>query len=96
MNEEKKWKNKQIIDLVSKGINSVILKAEENKIPSISALQKFAYELTTLYLNVFEKLEEPPTPVVIKTEKGYRAASDLEDEEKEEIMQREEANEVPF
>ena len=50
------WELKQIIDIVSKGVNSVLMNSKE--IPDKETLKELAKGLTEIYVEMIENLKE--------------------------------------
>lgn len=53
-----KWEIKQIIDCVSKGVNSVLMNTQSN--PDIEKLKELASDLTEIYISVLKRLKNEP------------------------------------
>ena len=50
------WELKQIIDIVSKGVNSVLMNSKE--VPDKDTLKTLAENLTEIYIGMIENLKE--------------------------------------
>ena len=81
------WETKQILDIVSKGVNSVLM----NRTASTAQLKKLANDLTDIYCEILEKLkggvkELSPSWTNPPTKAESEALQKKVEEVKEEIM----------
>jgi len=49
-----KWEIKQIIDVVSKGVNSILMR--EGELKNLDVLREYAEGLTKIYTDILERL----------------------------------------
>jgi len=53
-----KWEIKQIVDCVSKGVNSVLMNAQKRE--TKKKLEELALDLTEIYIKVLKRLKQEP------------------------------------